>query len=141
MSKLSRLNDRDVVLGVITGALYLGSWIGLIAIASGTPGLLAFFAFPNGTIWSNLLASAILGVLVVWRVAKHNARMVALHRHHAIDAEAHREQLHIELLAKLDAQGQPDISAMSDKDFVHHLRKLTALRDATKGVADVGSAQ
>lgn len=73
----------------------------------------AFFAWPDGGIWSNLLASLIC--LITGLIAGHaglkrlhakldlhHAEKLALAKDHADAAEAHRNDLHEQLMARLD---------------------------------------
>lgn len=99
---------RDVVLGGLFVAGYNLAWVGLIAAISGRAGLTAFFSFPSGSVWSNLLASALLGAIVVWRMIKqHHERMTQAQQHHIQDM-AHREKLHQEMLEHVRKHGRAE---------------------------------
>lgn len=112
---MSRAVVRDVALGGVFVAVYNLAWVGLIAAISGDAGLSAFFSFPSGSIWSNLLASAMVAAVVVWRMAKNHAAHLALARKQHAEKLAADDSRHREALAQAQHHHEEQLARQADQ--------------------------
>jgi hypothetical protein len=103
---VKRVPLRDVALAVGILAAVNAVILAVVAGTSGRPGLVAFFAWPAGSVWSNLLASAILGgfslYLVLRKMARNHAERLAQAQAHHNEAGDHRDRLHAAVLAHVE---------------------------------------
>jgi hypothetical protein len=63
--------------------------------------LLYYFGWPDGAVWSNLLASLICAVFVWWRL---RARMIAHHVEQIAQRDRHHEEMKAHVTASVPAR-------------------------------------
>jgi hypothetical protein len=108
---------RDAVEAVLVVAIFEAVLVGVLYAAGGLTTLTTFLAWPNGSLWSNEIATATLlaGTLFALfrKLEQHHAeRLAQAKKHHdenmisqAIDAKQshqHRDRLHAEMLEQVE---------------------------------------
>ena len=88
-----------------------------------------YFGWPDGAVWSNLLASAICAAFVWWRL---RARIIAHHAAMLIQADRH----HAEHMAAVDLKTPGGLTAVMDEVR----RAVTAAESAHGAVQALGVA-
>jgi type VI protein secretion system component VasK len=82
------VNRRRDTAEAVTGILILGVIFAAVRLFVAGPVVSFYFGWPNGAVWSNLVASLICAVLVWWRV---RARLIAHHAQQLAQAAAHHK--------------------------------------------------
>ena len=88
-----------------------------------------YFGWPDGAVWSNLVASAICSVVIWWRL---RARIIAHHAAMLIQADRH----HAEHMAAVDLKTPGGLTAVMDEVR----RAVTAAESAHGAVQALGVA-